>query len=52
MEIKYYCNDCKCREIREKAYVYTLKIEQIMDEKNIAQMFCPHCGKELNSKKL
>ena len=51
MEIKYYCNNCKCQETLKTAYVLTLKLESVMDEKNIAQMFCPHCRSELTLKK-
>ncbi len=53
MEIKYYCRNDKCRQaIIKEPYVYTLRVEKIMDEKNIAHMFCPHCKAELNSKQV
>lgn len=50
MELQFVCDNCKCREGRKKEYIYRLKIEQVMDEKNIAQMFCPHCKTELKTK--
>lgn len=50
MEIKYYCHNCQCHEVLEKIYTLTLKLESVMDEKNIAQMFCPHCKSELKAK--
>lgn len=50
MEVKYYCNNCKCHEMLKRPYVLSLKLETIMDEKNIAQMFCPHCKSELKAK--
>lgn len=50
MEIKYYCDNCQCHEVLKNPYVLTLKLETIMDEKNIAQMFCPHCKSELKAK--
>ncbi|MCG8643558.1 MAG: hypothetical protein MI862_27775 [Desulfobacterales bacterium] len=53
MEIKYYCRNDKCRRaIVKEPYVYTLRVEKIMDEKNIAHMFCPHCKAELNPKQV
>ena len=43
----------KCPQaIIKESYVYTLRVEKIMDEKNIAHMFCPHCKAELNSKQV
>jgi hypothetical protein len=50
MEIKYYCHNCQCTEVLKKTYILTLKLESVMDEKNIAQMFCPHCKSELKAK--
>ncbi len=52
MDIKYYCNNFKCQEALKKPYVLTLKLETVMDEKNIAKMFCPHCRSELTEKKI
>ncbi len=34
----------------KNVYVLTLKLETIMDEKNIVQMFCIHCKTELETK--
>lgn len=51
MKIEYYCDNYKCQKVLKKSYDYRLKIEKVMDEKNIAQMFCPHCGSELQTKK-
>ena len=47
MEIKYYCKNDQCIKKLEKPYVLTIKLDTVMDEKNIAQMFCPHCKTEL-----
>lgn len=49
MEIKYYCDNDNCHEELKKPYVFTLKLDTVMDENNIAQMFCPHCKSELKA---
>lgn len=49
MEITYTCNNRQCLEVLKTTYVYTLNLEKIMDEKNIAQMFCPHCKSKLEA---
>jgi len=52
MEIKYYCQNEKCEIAQEKSYVQKLKLDDVMDEKNIAQMFCPKCKTELKADKI
>lgn len=51
MEIEYYCQNEKCKVARKKSYVLKLRLDDVMDEKNIAQMFCPHCKAELKTDK-
>lgn len=49
MDIKYYCRNKKCDNLQKKPYILKLDKELVMDEKNIAQMFCPHCKTELST---
>jgi hypothetical protein len=51
MEMKYYCQNNQCMTDQKEAYVLTLKLDDVMDEKNIAQMFCPHCKTQLKAEK-
>ncbi|MCP4718978.1 MAG: hypothetical protein GY860_05930 [Desulfobacteraceae bacterium] len=51
MEISYYCQNRQCQIIQKKSYVLKLKLDDVMDEKNIAQMYCPHCKTELKTEK-
>lgn len=52
MEIKYYCQNKKCKTVEKNSHVLTLKLDDVMDEKNLAQMFCPHCKTELRTSSL
>ncbi len=47
MDILYYCQNKQCQNAQETPYVLTLKLDDVMDEKNMAQMYCPHCKTEL-----
>ncbi len=47
MDIKYYCQNSQCKTVQKKTYVLKLNLDDVMDEKNIAQMYCPHCKTEL-----
>ena len=47
MEIKYSCCNGECRKVLKQPYEYVVKLDHIMDEKNMAQLYCPHCGSEL-----
>ncbi|MCG8687498.1 MAG: hypothetical protein MI892_21660 [Desulfobacterales bacterium] len=49
MEKKYYCNNPECPEGSKEGVVKVLKQESVMDEKNVAQMFCPKCKSRLIS---
>jgi hypothetical protein len=51
MEIKYYCNNRLCGESQKKTYVLKIKKELVMDDNNMAQMFCPHCKTALSIEK-
>ena len=47
MNVKYICNNTKCSDVDEQAYELIIPSESIMDEKNIATIFCPHCNGKL-----
>ncbi len=47
MEIKYTCINPECKPDGDDPFVLTLNLDNVMDEKNIAQMYCPHCKSEL-----
>ena len=51
MEIQYHCRNENCRPDDGKPFVLTISIDDIMDEKNLAQMYCPHCTFELEPEK-
>lgn len=43
MEKKYYCPNPGCKGEDGDRYIKSMSMEIIMDEKNLAQMYCPHC---------
>ncbi len=43
MEKKYCCTNPECCKKDREGFTMVLAMESIMDEKNVAQMFCPHC---------
>jgi len=47
MQVKYTCDNKRCRYRKERAYELIVPPESIMDDKNIATFFCPHCGQKL-----
>lgn len=49
MEIRYYCQNKECQVVKKSSHVLTLNIDDVMDEKNLAQMYCPHCKTELKT---
>jgi hypothetical protein len=51
MEILYYCHNKACQKVKKDSVVLTVKLDYVMDEKNLAQMYCPHCKTELKTKK-
>ena len=50
MEIKYFCENKKCKIGDQKPFVKVLEMDAIMDEKNVADLFCPHCKQPLQKK--
>ena len=44
MKLTYKCTNGACRKNNEHDQCLNLRIESVMDEKNIAVMFCPKCG--------
>jgi len=51
MDIKYYCQNSQCKTAQKKTYVLKLNLDDVMDEKNIAQMYCPYCKTELKKER-
>jgi len=47
MENKYCCSNPECKNDGNESYVKVLNQESVMDEQNIAQMFCPLCKSRL-----
>ena len=50
MQVKYICENEGCRSKENRAYELVVQSESIMDEKNIATFFCPHCTQKLTCK--
>jgi hypothetical protein len=44
------CENKRCSYQADQAYELAVPSESIMDEKNIATFFCPHCSQELTCK--
>ncbi|WDP91697.1 MAG: hypothetical protein HUN04_19110 [Desulfobacter sp.] len=51
MEKKYVCTNPQCGDNEKDAYVKVVNQESVMDEQNMAQMFCPKCKSRLESPK-
>lgn len=47
MKEKFCCTNPECDKEDKEGIVMTLDQESIMDEKNMAQMFCPICKSRL-----
>ena len=46
MELEFVCRNDGCRD-KDGPYVYRMSIEAVMDEKNVADVFCPRCNRRL-----
>lgn len=47
MDSSYICVNHNCSFPGANAFEMTFKSESIMDENNVASLFCPFCGNEL-----
>lgn len=47
MTIKYKCTNNGCDENKDHGHRLALPAELVMDEKNVAMMFCPKCKRKL-----
>ena len=47
----FYCPEKDCPSAGVEPYVLRLPDEVYMDERNLATVFCPHCGKSLLPRK-
>lgn len=51
MTLTYKCTNDSCCKKSEGEKCLILKIESVMDEKNIADIFCPRCGDQMKQVK-
>lgn len=49
MDIKYYCTNQNCSCPGMNRFEITFKSESIMDDKNIAVLFCSFCEKQMTT---
>ncbi len=47
MQVTYKCENKMCGYREARAYELIVSSESIMDEKNVATLFCPHCAAKL-----
>jgi len=47
MDLSYSCVNHNCSFPGANPFEMTFKSESIMDENNVASLFCPFCGNEL-----
>ena len=47
MKLKFCCDNKDCTKKYSKQYKYVILIEAVMDENNIANIFCPRCKRPL-----
>jgi hypothetical protein len=50
MQVTYVCKNKRCSYQADQSFELTVPSESIMDEKNVATFFCPHCSQELTCK--
>jgi hypothetical protein len=48
MEFSYICNHTLCSYPGKDPFVMTLDGQSVMDDNNLATVFCPFCKKEMN----
>lgn len=46
---RFYCHSDACNKDKNSIFFIDLPGEAIMDKNNMATIFCPKCGKEMNS---
>ena len=47
MKLEFFCDNKDCVKVESKPYEHEILIEAVMDEKNIAHIFCPRCKRVL-----
>jgi leucyl-tRNA synthetase len=47
MKIRYYCDNPDCSYDGQQPFILEFQHEGVMDEKNVATFFCPHCKSRL-----
>jgi hypothetical protein len=51
VKLTYECTDSLCREKNKNGHQVDLPDELVMDEKNMATLYCPKCKQELKKVK-
>jgi hypothetical protein len=49
MKLEFICTNDNCRQ-NTRPFVYEMDCEAVMDERNLASVFCPHCQHPLSLK--
>jgi len=47
MKLKYKCTNSQCRRKSKDQHRLDLPAEMVMDEQNVAVMYCPKCKSKL-----
>jgi hypothetical protein len=47
MILKYKCTDPLCREKNQTVHRVDLPAEMVMDDRNMATLYCPKCKRKL-----
>ena len=51
MTLKYECTNAWCHKKNDNQQQIDLPAELVMDEKNVAEMYCPKCKRKLKKVK-
>ena len=47
MDVKYICENKGCRDASGRVYELSVQAESILEDRNVATFFCPHCNEKL-----
>lgn len=51
MKLTFKCTNGSCCQGNDNEHCINLQIESVMDEKNMAVLFCPKCGRQMKQVK-
>lgn len=51
MKLKFECQSGACRETGDQRHLLVLPAEMVLDDQNMATMFCPKCKERLKQSK-